>query len=76
VPTADALPGFFVYRDFPEFIDKWVWKQGFLRDAADFELVGAAVAAELARQRIVYAEAFLAWLARPARLARSTLPRR
>jgi len=58
VPTAGALAGFFVYRDFPEFIDKWMWKQGFLREAADFELIGALVAAELARQRIVYAEAF------------------
>ncbi|HEX7492177.1 MAG TPA: adenosine deaminase, partial [Candidatus Limnocylindrales bacterium] len=48
----------FVYRDFPDFIDRWVWKQGFLREEADFELVGAAVAGELARQRIVYAEAF------------------
>lgn len=58
VPTAGALAGLFVYRDFPEFIDKWMWKQGFLREAADFELIGAAVAGELARQRIVYAEAF------------------
>jgi adenosine deaminase len=52
VPTADTLAGYFVYRDFPEFIDKWLWKQGFLREAADFELIGAAVAADLARQRI------------------------
>jgi adenosine deaminase len=52
------LAGHFVYRDFPEFIDKWIWKQGFLREASDFELIGAAVAAELASQRIVYAEAF------------------
>ncbi|MGD0247486.1 MAG: adenosine deaminase [Candidatus Limnocylindrales bacterium] len=58
VPTLESLPAYFVYRDFPEFIDKWIWKQGFLREAADFELIGAAVAGELARQRIVYAEAF------------------
>jgi adenosine deaminase len=58
VPSLDSLPGYFTYRDFPEFIDKWLWKQSFLREAADFELVGAAVAAELARQRIIYAEAF------------------
>jgi adenosine deaminase len=47
-----------VYRDFPDFIDRWIWKQGFIRDADDYELIGAAVARELARQRIVYAEAF------------------
>ena len=58
VPDLAALPGRFVYRDFPDFIDRWIWKQGFLREAADYELVGAAVAAELARQRIVYAEVF------------------
>jgi len=58
VPDLAALPGRFVYRDFPDFIDRWIWKQGFLREAADYELIGAAVAAELARQRIVYAEAF------------------
>lgn len=58
VPDLAALPGRFVYRDFPDFIDRWIWKQGFLREAADYEMIGAAVAAELARQRIVYAEAF------------------
>ena len=58
VPNLEALPGRFVYRDFPDFIDRWIWKQGFLREAADYELIGAAVAAELARQRVVYAEAF------------------
>jgi adenosine deaminase len=57
-PSLESLPGRFVYRDFPDFIDRWMWKQGFLREAADYELVGAAVASELARQRIVYAEAF------------------
>ena len=58
VPTADALAAYFAYRDFPEFIDKWLWKQSFLREAADFELIGAAVAGELVRQNIIYAEAF------------------
>ena len=58
VPTQEALAGHFVYRDFPEFIDKWVWKQGFLREVADLELIAAAVAADLARQNTVYAEVF------------------
>jgi adenosine deaminase len=57
-PDLAALPGRFVYRDFPDFIDRWLWKQGFMREAADFELIGAAVARDLARQRILYAEAF------------------
>jgi adenosine deaminase len=58
VPSLDALPGRFVYRDFPDFIDRWIWKHGFLREAEDVELIAAAVAAELVRQRIVYAEVF------------------
>jgi adenosine deaminase len=58
VPNLEALPGVFRYRDFPEFIETWIWKQGFVRDMDDYELIGAAVAADLARQRIVYAEAF------------------
>jgi adenosine deaminase len=70
VPTVDDLPAQFVYRDFPDFIDRWVWKQGFLRDAADIETVGAGVAAELARQRIVYAEALFS----PTDLPASGLP--
>jgi adenosine deaminase len=70
VPTRDDLPGRFHYRDFPDFIDRWVWKQGFLRDVADIETVGAAVAADLARQRIVYAEGLFS----PTDLPASTLP--
>jgi adenosine deaminase len=58
VPGLDALPAVFRYRDFPDFIDRWLWKQGFLREADDFELIGKAVARELVRERIVYAEAF------------------
>jgi adenosine deaminase len=58
VSGLESLPGVFRYRDFPDFIDRWVWKQGFLRDRSDFEAIGAAVAADLARQRILYAEVF------------------
>ena len=58
VPSLEALPAQFVYRDFPDFIDRWIWKHGFIREPEDFELIGRAVAGELLRQRIVYAEAF------------------
>ena len=58
MPSPEALPAQFVYRDFPDFIDRWLWKHSFIREAEDFEVIGAAVARELARQRIVYAEAF------------------
>jgi adenosine deaminase len=58
VPDREALSRRFVYRDFVHFLDTWVWKQGFLRSYADFTLIAEAVARDLARQRIIYAEVF------------------
>lgn len=57
-PDLAALSRRFVYRDFPHFLATWSWKQGFLRSYADFTLIAEAVARDLARQRIVYAELF------------------
>ena len=48
----------FTYKDFPHFIDTWVWKNEFLREYEDFTFIASQVAADLARQNIVYAEAF------------------
>jgi len=48
----------FTYRDFPHFIDTWIWKNGFLREYDDFTFVASEVAADLAGQNVVYAEAF------------------
>lgn len=67
VPSLEALPAQFVYRDFPDFIDRWIWKHGFIREPEDLELIGAAVADELARQNVVYAEGFFT----PSDLART-----
>jgi adenosine deaminase len=58
VPTVDALRERFRFRDFPHFIETWMWKTTFLRTYDDFTLIGQAVAKELERQNIVYAEAF------------------
>ncbi len=69
VPSLEALPRVFRYRNFPEFIETWIWKQGFIREADDFELIGASVATDLARQRILYAESFFS----PADVARHGL---
>jgi adenosine deaminase len=57
VPDHDALIGRLQYTDFSNFIDTWWWMTGFIRSYEDFELVAESVAASLARQRIVYAEA-------------------
>lgn len=58
VPDIDALTGRFVYRDFSQFIDTWVWKNGFLREYDDFTFVAEAVARDLAAQGLRYVEAF------------------
>jgi adenosine deaminase len=56
-PDGTALLRKLEYSSFPEFIDTWWWMTGFLRRPDDFTLVAEAVAADLARQNIVYAEA-------------------
>ena len=58
VPTLEALRERLTYPDFPAFIDSWIWKNGFLRSYDDFTFIAEAVAADLARQNIRYAELF------------------
>jgi adenosine deaminase len=58
VPDTDALASRFRYRDFPHFIDTWVWKNQFLRQYEDFTFVAAEVARDLASQNVLYAEVF------------------
>lgn len=48
----------FVYRDFPHFIDTWRWKNQFLREYEDFTFIAEAIARDLVRQNVRYAEAF------------------
>ncbi len=48
----------FRYRDFPHFIETWVWKNQFLREYEDFTFIAAAVARSLASQGVIYAEVF------------------
>jgi adenosine deaminase len=48
----------FKYRDFPHFIDTWIWKNRFLKEYEDFTLIAEAVAREFVRQSIRYAEVF------------------
>jgi adenosine deaminase len=58
VPDIEALQRKFQYRDFPHFIETWVWKNQFLREYEDFTLIAEAVAKNLAGQNIKYAEMF------------------
>ena len=58
VPNLEALKQKFVFRDFPHFIDTWIWKNGFLRTYEDFTFIAEAVARDLASQNVRYVEAF------------------
>ncbi len=58
VPSLAALERRLVYRDFPHFLDVWSWKNGYLRESEDFTFLAAAVARDLERQNVRYAEVF------------------
>lgn len=58
VPDLKSLQRKFEYRDFPGFIEAWVWKNRFLREYDDFTFIAEAVARDLVRQNIRYAEVF------------------
>ncbi len=57
-PDLDALISRFQYSDFPHFIETWLWKNQFLREYDDLTFIAQAVAQDLARQNIRYAEMF------------------
>jgi len=58
VTSIEKLRDRFTYRDFPHFIDTWVWKNGFLREYEDFSFIASEIARDLARQNVRYVEAF------------------
>jgi adenosine deaminase len=57
--SPDDLRRRFAYTDFAHFIDTWVWKLRFHSTYLDYEHMAEAVATELARQSIRYAEVFV-----------------
>ncbi len=58
VPDQQTLESRFRYRDFPQFLNTWVWKNSFIREYEDFTYLAEAVARDLASQNIRYAEVF------------------
>ena len=58
LPDIEALRRRFVFRDFPHFIDTWIWRNQFLREYEDFSVLAEAGARDLASQNIRYVEAF------------------
>ena len=58
VGSMAALEERFRFRDFPHFIEMWMWKNGFLRELEDFRFIAEAVAQDLRAQNVRYAEMF------------------
>ena len=58
VPDLAALRRRLTYKDFPDFIAAWIWKNRFIRSYDDFTFIAEAVARDLAAQNIGYAEVF------------------
>ena len=65
IPDRAALRRRLTYADFPAFIEAWIWKNRFLREAEDFAFIAEAAARALRRDNILYAELFFS----PARFA-------
>lgn len=58
ITNLEMLREKFVFTDFEHFINTWVWKNTFIREYEDFELIAEAVARSMVEQNIIYAEAF------------------
>ena len=58
VPTFASLQKKFEYKNFRQFIDSWSWKNQFLREYEDFELIAEEFAKDLSSQNVKYAEVF------------------
>jgi adenosine deaminase len=58
IPNVAALVKRFEYKDFPQFIEAWSWKNQFLRQYEDFTYIAELTARDMADQNIRYAELF------------------
>lgn len=56
IPDIKAFEKRFEYRDFPHFIETFVWMVQFLQQYEDYTLIAEAVANNLVRQNVKYAE--------------------
>lgn len=58
IPDVAALTERFTYKDFPQFIEAWSWKNQFLREYEDFTHIAELTARDMAEQNIRYSEMF------------------
>jgi len=58
ITSIDDVMNRFVYTDFEHFIKTWIWKNTFITDEQDFELIAYEVLKQLHQQNVQYVEAF------------------
>ncbi len=58
IKSVDDLRGKLAYTDFARFIELWVWKNSFLSDERDFDVIAYEVLRDLSAQNVKYVEAF------------------
>jgi aminodeoxyfutalosine deaminase len=57
--TEDEVRRRYAYRNFPEFIEAFIWVTSFLRDPQDYALIARDLAEHLLTQNVIYAEVTL-----------------
>jgi len=55
--SANDVKKHYSYKDFPHFIDTWIWQSQFLKEYEDFTYVAEKIAENLISQNIKYVEA-------------------
>ncbi len=58
VNSLDELRQKFVYKDFNQFLETWMWKNSFISTEEDFYTIAYQVLANLSQQQVFYAEIF------------------
>lgn len=58
INSVEELEKKFIFKDFPHFIETWVWKNQFFKSPEDFEFTTYHTLKDLHKQNVVYTEAF------------------
>jgi adenosine deaminase len=59
IPNFEKLKEKFIYSDFKNFLEIWLWKNQYIREYDDFTFLSDAVFKDLGKQNIKYAEIFI-----------------
>lgn len=58
IGSVEDLRSRLTYRDFPHFIELWIWKSSFIEEERDFEEITYKVLRSLSEQNVKYVETF------------------